>query len=316
MPPEKSESERREYPLGINELEQLTGITKQNIRFYEKKGLLHPARNAGNNYREYTQDDLIQLKTIKFLRKLDFSLEDIRGLLTNEIPLDQALEQHLKELQEKQQALHTCIDVCKTLLHKTKFHTVQTVTPPDTQHPAADSSLSSSQLEVLDIDKMLQEMDTIEKNGGKFMSIIQDYGRFAIAEESKQFSFKPDTMIQNPDEFRDALLQYAEENHLDLVITKGGMYPEFTINGTEYTAHRYFDRFGATIQCSLAHPEYLDSADVTGIRKWVYRFLRGPYIFLFLLFLLMAFSRSSFKWALLVAVMIFPYLYWLFARPR
>ena len=29
--------------MNINELERLTGITKQNIRFYEKKGLLHPA---------------------------------------------------------------------------------------------------------------------------------------------------------------------------------------------------------------------------------------------------------------------------------
>ncbi len=28
--------------MNINELERLTGITKQNIRFYEKKGLLHP----------------------------------------------------------------------------------------------------------------------------------------------------------------------------------------------------------------------------------------------------------------------------------
>lgn len=302
--------------MSINELEQLTGITKQNIRFYEKKGLLHPARNPDNNYREYTQDDLMRLKTIKLLRKLDFSLEDIRALLQNGSSLEQMLEQHLKDLLAKQKEMNACIAVCKTLLQKTKSHTADTSIQSDTQQAVNDDSLPLSQLETLDIDKILQEMDTIEKNGGKFMSIIQDYRRFAIAEESKQFSFKPDTMIQNPDEFRDALLQYAEENHLDLVITKGGMYPEFTINGTEYTAHRYFDRFGATIQCSLAHPEELDSANITGIRKWVYRFMRGPYIFLFLLFLLMAFSRSSFKWALLVAVMIFPYLYWLFARPR
>ena len=60
--------------MNINELERLTGITKQNIRFYEKKELLHPARNSENNYREYTQEDLTRLKAIKLLRKLDFSL--------------------------------------------------------------------------------------------------------------------------------------------------------------------------------------------------------------------------------------------------
>lgn len=302
--------------MNINELEQLTGITKQNIRFYEKKGLLHPARNSDNNYREYTHDDLVQLKTIKLLRKLDFSLEDIRRLLENEISLNQALEQHLKELQEKRQELNSCIDVCKDLLHKTKSHTEQAAIQPAAQQSATDNSLSSSQLQVLDIDKTLQEIDTIERNGGKFMSIIQDYRRFAMAEELKHFSFKPDTMIQNPDEFREALLQYAEENHLDLVITKGGMYPVFTVNGLEYKARRAFDRFGATIHCNVTHPEELDSADISGIRKWIYHFIRGPYLFFLLLFLFMAVSRNSFKWALLVAIMIFPYLYWLFARPR
>lgn len=302
--------------MNINELERLTGITKQNIRFYEKKGLLHPARNSDNNYREYTQDDLTRLKAVKLLRKLDFSLEDIRKLLQNEASLEQALERHLDELQEKQQELNACIVTCKKLLHQTKIHTPESVRQPDTWQPAPDNMVTSSQLEALDLDKTLQEMDTIERNGGKFMSIIQDYRRFAIAEESKHFSFKPDTMIQNPDEFREALLQYAEENHLDLVITKGGMYPVFTVDGQEYTARRCFDRFGATIHCNLAHPEELDTADITGIKKWIFRFIRGPYLFLLLLFLFMAVSRNSFKWALLVAVMIFPYLYWLFARPR
>lgn len=44
--------------MNIHELEEKTGISKQNIRFYEKKGLLHPARNEVNRYREYTQEDL------------------------------------------------------------------------------------------------------------------------------------------------------------------------------------------------------------------------------------------------------------------
>ncbi len=70
--------------MNINELERLTGITKQNIRFYEKKELLHPVRNTVNNYREYTDEDLTRLKTIKLLRKLDFSLEDIRKILSKE----------------------------------------------------------------------------------------------------------------------------------------------------------------------------------------------------------------------------------------
>ena len=68
--------------MNINELERLTGITKQNIRFYEKKELLHPVRNPENNYREYSEEDVTTLKTIKLLRKLDLSVDDIRSVLS------------------------------------------------------------------------------------------------------------------------------------------------------------------------------------------------------------------------------------------
>ena len=104
--------------LNIHELEQLTGVTRQNIRFYEKKGLLHPVRNAANNYREYTEEDLNTLKMIKLLRKLDFSLEEIRRVLEKEIELSMALEEHLQELQKRQQELSACITVCKSLLDR------------------------------------------------------------------------------------------------------------------------------------------------------------------------------------------------------
>lgn len=39
--------------MNIKETEKITGISKQNIRFYESNGLLKPKRNQDNNYREY-----------------------------------------------------------------------------------------------------------------------------------------------------------------------------------------------------------------------------------------------------------------------
>lgn len=282
--------------MNINELERLTGITKQNIRFYEKKELLHPARNSENNYREYTQDDLMRLKTIKLLRKLDLSLEDIRRILQEEASLGDTLAQHLKTLQEKQQELNACIDVCKELVSKTRS--------------------GETQLALLHVDETLRKMDEMERNGGKFMSIVQDYKRFAEAEHLRGFSFKPDTMVMNAGEFTEALLQYAEENQLNLVITKEGMYPVFRIDGLEYKAERIFDRFGATIHCSLTHPEELEAGlkDIAPARRLVYKFIHGPWFFLLVLFLIMAISRRSFLWAFLVLAMIGPYLWWLLIR--
>ena len=38
--------------MTIKDVEQLTGITRQNIRFYEREGLIAPCRNPENQYRE------------------------------------------------------------------------------------------------------------------------------------------------------------------------------------------------------------------------------------------------------------------------
>lgn len=38
--------------MNIKEVEKVTGISSQNIRFYEKSGLVHPVRNEENGYRE------------------------------------------------------------------------------------------------------------------------------------------------------------------------------------------------------------------------------------------------------------------------
>ena len=56
--------------MKINQVEELTGITKKNIRFYEEQKLISPQRNPGNGYREYSMEDVKQLSRIKLLRKL------------------------------------------------------------------------------------------------------------------------------------------------------------------------------------------------------------------------------------------------------
>ena len=67
--------------MRINEVEQLVGITKKNIRFYENQGLLHPDRNMANGYREYSDQDVDLLMKIKLLRKLAIPIEEIRNIL-------------------------------------------------------------------------------------------------------------------------------------------------------------------------------------------------------------------------------------------
>lgn len=271
--------------MNINELEQRTGITGQNIRFYEKKGLLHPARNAANNYRQYTQEDVETLRVIRILRKLDMPIEQIREVLSREVMLDEALQEHLQVLTQKKAELESGISVCRKLSH--------------------------TSLEELDAGRVLQEMEEMEKEGGIFMSIINDYRQVKKEEGMKRFSFIPDTMVKTPREFTDALLAYARENDLDLVITQESMSPIFEIDQMEYTASRTFGRFGAEVHCAMTHPGLAEDTGVSDKKRKIFRFI-SRYMVVFLLFLFLAVTRGSIKAAAIVGVFTLPLLVWTF----
>ena len=74
-----------ETSMKISQVEELVGITKKNIRFYEDEGLLSPERDPENGYREYSLMDVDELMKIKFLRKLSVPLEDIRKVQKKEL---------------------------------------------------------------------------------------------------------------------------------------------------------------------------------------------------------------------------------------
>ncbi len=252
--------------MNIQELERITGITRQNIRFYEKKGLVHPPRNAANNYREYTQENVRTLQIIKALRRLDLSIDDIHKILSEELSWQQAVSCHLQKLLEKKGSLQSCISICKELRHM--------------------------ELQTVDTEELLRKIDQAEQKGGFFMSILNDYKQIEKEESLKSFTFMPDTMVMNAREFTDALLQYADANNIPLLITKEGMYPVFEINGVEYTAHRTFGRFGAVVHCSLSHPETVEDNAIPQSRRKFYKFLIRNALLLFLVIFMIA-SRLS-----------------------
>lgn len=71
--------------MKIKQVEELVGITRKNIRFYEEQGLLNVER-AENGYREYHTADIARLQEIKLFRKMDISIEEMRALLKKEKP--------------------------------------------------------------------------------------------------------------------------------------------------------------------------------------------------------------------------------------
>ncbi len=74
----------RKLPVySIGTVEKLTGLTARQIRYYETKGLIAPARTKGRQ-RMYSQDQVDRLLAIKRLMNEGYSLKSIVELLSGE----------------------------------------------------------------------------------------------------------------------------------------------------------------------------------------------------------------------------------------
>ena len=120
------------------------GVTRRNIRFYEKEGLLTPARNNQNGYRDYGDADVAALKKIKLLRKLGIPLDEVRRMQEGNVTVGDAMCRHLVCLEREQIDLEQSMVFCRRMKDQ-------------------DVKLSD-----LDAEIWLKEMEQMEKKGTTF----------------------------------------------------------------------------------------------------------------------------------------------------
>ena len=101
--------------MKINQVEELVGITKKNIRFYESQGLLNPKRDPENGYREYTLEDVRQLERVKLLRKLDIPCEQIRNVMDGKLTLSACVKDQQEALEKRGSDLQRMQELCNLL---------------------------------------------------------------------------------------------------------------------------------------------------------------------------------------------------------
>ena len=93
----------------INEIAKLYGIGVDSLRYYERLGILKPRRDT-NGYRLYSLKEMYKLNMIRDLRRLNFSMEQIKAYLEGQT-VDNTLhllrqeadlvQEQLRELQAK-----------------------------------------------------------------------------------------------------------------------------------------------------------------------------------------------------------------------
>ena len=136
--------------MKINQVEQLVGITKKNIRFYEEQGLLTPRRNRENGYREYGEDDVRTLEQIKLFRKLGLPIEEIRKMQSGRATVSDCMKRHLVTLARERENIGHSEKMCNIL---------------------KDSDINLAELNA---EKLLLDMENLEKRGASFKNIDID----------------------------------------------------------------------------------------------------------------------------------------------
>lgn len=133
--------------MKINEVEALAGIAKKNIRFYEEQGLISPRRNPENGYRDYADEDVLVLRRIRLLRKLDVPIDEIRLMLSGSHTVGDGMRRHLISLERQQRNLQQAMELCQELAYQ-------------------DVPISQ-----LDTESLLTRMETLEQAGTSFHDV-------------------------------------------------------------------------------------------------------------------------------------------------
>ena len=136
--------------MKIYQVEELVGITKKNIRFYEDQGLLCPKRNPENDYREYSLADVRTLEKIKLLRKLSVPIEDIRLLQNGKLSVAQSMTQQIERIEKEQQNAEVMKELCLRLRDE------------------------QADLNSIEASRYLTEMEKMEAEGTKFVDIEKE----------------------------------------------------------------------------------------------------------------------------------------------
>lgn len=220
--------------MKINEIENQLGLTRANIRFYEKEGLLNPKRKE-NGYREYSEEDIALLKKIIIFRKLGLPLPEIKNILNGELELSVAIVHNIEKLNEQIAELNGALEVCKII---------------------KNDSTSNDAFDEAHYWDLIQNR---EKEGQKFAELAKDY----LEMEKKSFLAMWEGAFFLP--IRDKVKQYGWKSVLIFLliicIIRGLVQELWSVGGSFLEGFSYpFILFGITslaiIPIFVVHQKY------------------------------------------------------------
>lgn len=142
--------------MKINEVSKLTGVTVRTLHYYDEIGLLKPSEVTSAGYRLYDNEALKTLQQILFFRELEFSLDEIKEIMSD--PLynrKDALAKQRELLMQKRIRLDGIINlVDKTL--------------------KGENDMSFKQFDMTEIEEARKEYAASNNEGGENIKGVED----------------------------------------------------------------------------------------------------------------------------------------------
>ena len=102
--------------MTVNEVSKLTGVSIRTLQYYDKIGLLHPAKYSESGYRLYDDTALEKMQQILLFRELEFPLKDIKVIMDSpDFDRSKALEQQITLLTLKKEHLENLICLAREI---------------------------------------------------------------------------------------------------------------------------------------------------------------------------------------------------------
>lgn len=94
----------------IGQFSKIARLTVKTLHHYDTIDLLKPAKIGENNYRYYTEEQLHYCRKIEELKKLDFTLEEIKSILKGKVSLEEVITGQISKVRQQRDYYQSCLE--------------------------------------------------------------------------------------------------------------------------------------------------------------------------------------------------------------
>lgn len=225
--------------MTVNEVSKLTGVSIRTLQYYDKIGLLKPARYTESGYRLYDDTALEMLQQILLFKELEFPLKEIKEIISRpDFDRNKALEQQIEMLTMKKEHLENLIDFARGIqligVGTMDFSVFDTKKLDEYARQAKEQWGKTAEYKEFEQKSQNRSEDEQRVITERFMQLFTDFGKL---KDGKPESAEAQSLVKK-------LQNYITENFYqcsnDILLSLGQMYA----GGGEFTAN--IDRAGGT----------------------------------------------------------------------